>query len=41
MIPAWMVMMAGREPGELGLYGFRHRKKVSAILKSQFQAVEL
>ena len=25
-IPAWMVMMTGKEPGELGLYGFRHRK---------------
>lgn len=25
-IPAWMVMMTGREPGEMGLYGFRHRK---------------
>jgi len=24
-IPAWMVMMTGRAPGELGLYGFRHR----------------
>jgi predicted AlkP superfamily phosphohydrolase/phosphomutase len=28
-IPAWMVMMTGREPGELGLYGFRHRKGYS------------
>ncbi len=25
-IPAWMVMMTGKTPGELGLYGFRHRK---------------
>ena len=25
-IPAWMVMMTGRSPGRLGLYGFRHRK---------------
>ena len=25
-IPAWMVMMTGLEPGDLGLYGFRHRK---------------
>ncbi|MFA4926637.1 MAG: alkaline phosphatase family protein [Candidatus Aminicenantales bacterium] len=25
-IPAWMVMATGRDPGELGLYGFRHRK---------------
>ena len=24
-IPAWMVMFTGRSPGELGLYGFRHR----------------
>lgn len=28
-VPAWMVMMTGREPGELGLYGFRHRKGFS------------
>ena len=25
-IPAWLVMMTGRSPGRLGLYGFRHRK---------------
>ncbi|RLF14558.1 MAG: nucleotide pyrophosphatase [Thermoprotei archaeon] len=25
-IPAWAVMVTGRTPGELGLYGFRHRK---------------
>ena len=25
-IPAWMVMSTGRNPGDLGLYGFRHRK---------------
>ena len=30
-IPAWMVMMSGREPGELGLYGFRHRKCFSYV----------
>lgn len=24
-IPAWMVMASGREPGELGVYGFRQR----------------
>jgi predicted AlkP superfamily phosphohydrolase/phosphomutase len=24
-IPAWMVMATGRDPGRLGLYGFRHR----------------
>ncbi len=24
-IPAWLVMMSGRSPGRLGLYGFRHR----------------
>jgi len=28
-IPAWMVMATGRTPGELGLYGFRHRKDYS------------
>jgi len=26
-IPAWMVMSTGKTPGELGLYGFRHRKR--------------
>ena len=25
-IPAWASMLTGRDPGELGLYGFRHRK---------------
>ena len=25
-IPAWMCMMTGCDPGQLGLYGFRHRK---------------
>ena len=25
-IPAWAVMTTGKTPGELGLYGFRHRK---------------
>jgi len=25
-IPAWAVMYTGKTPGELGLYGFRHRK---------------
>ncbi len=25
-IPAWAVMATGKTPGELGLYGFRHRK---------------
>ena len=25
-IPAWMVMVTGKTPGELGVYGFRHRK---------------
>ncbi|NOQ54251.1 MAG: nucleotide pyrophosphatase [Thermoplasmata archaeon] len=28
-IPAWLVMMSGRSPGRLGLYGFRHRTKFS------------
>lgn len=28
-IPAWMVMATGKGPGELGLYGFRHRKENS------------
>jgi len=25
-IPAWMVMATGKDPGRLGLYGFRHRR---------------
>jgi predicted AlkP superfamily phosphohydrolase/phosphomutase len=25
-IPAWMVMASSRDPGSLGIYGFRHRK---------------
>ncbi len=28
-IPAWMSMMTGMDPGQLGLYGFRHRKESS------------
>ncbi len=28
-IPAWMCMATGKTPGELGLYGFRHRKNNS------------
>lgn len=28
-IPAWMVMATGRDPGRLGLYGFRHRQGYS------------
>lgn len=25
-VPAWMAMFTGKTPGELGLYGFRHRR---------------
>ncbi|MBC7364679.1 MAG: alkaline phosphatase family protein [Candidatus Aminicenantes bacterium] len=28
-IPAWMVMATGRDPGQLGLFGFRHRQGYS------------
>lgn len=28
-IPAWMVMMTSKNPGKLGIYGFRHRKRYS------------
>lgn len=28
-IPAWLVMLSGKTPGELGLYGFRHRRGYS------------
>ncbi|MDJ0269471.1 MAG: alkaline phosphatase family protein [Aigarchaeota archaeon] len=25
-VPAWMVMMTSKNPGRLGIYGFRHRR---------------
>jgi len=28
-VPAWMVMMSSRDPGQIGVYGFRHRKGFS------------
>ena len=28
-VPAWMCMMTSRDPGELGIYGFRNRKDYS------------
>ena len=28
-VPAWMVMMTGKNPGELGIYEFKHRKGFS------------
>ncbi len=28
-VPAWMVMLTGKNPGKLGIYGFRHRKGFS------------
>jgi predicted AlkP superfamily phosphohydrolase/phosphomutase len=28
-VPAWMVMLTGRNPGKLGIYGFRHRRGYS------------
>ncbi len=28
-VPAWMTMFTGKNPGKLGLYGFRHRKGTS------------
>lgn len=28
-VPAWMVMMTGRNPGQLGIYGFKHRRGYS------------
>ena len=28
-VPAWMCMMTGRDPGEIGIYGFRNRKDYS------------
>jgi len=39
-IPAWIVMFTGKTPGELGIYGFRHRKpgdvRESYIVNSRF-----
>lgn len=28
-VPAWSAMMTGKEPGDLGFYGFRNRKDYS------------
>jgi predicted AlkP superfamily phosphohydrolase/phosphomutase len=28
-VPAWAAMMSSRDPGELGIYGFRNRKDYS------------
>ena len=28
-VPAWMVMFTGKDPGQLGIYGFRHRNGFS------------
>ena len=28
-VPAWMVMLTGKNPGKLGIYGFRHRRGFS------------
>ena len=28
-VPAWMVMMTGKNPGEMGIYGFKHRRGAS------------
>ncbi|MCL5283306.1 MAG: alkaline phosphatase family protein [Armatimonadetes bacterium] len=28
-VPAWMCMMTGKDPGELGIYGFRNRRDFS------------
>lgn len=30
-VPAWSCMMSGKDPGELGIYGFRNRKDYSYI----------
>ena len=39
-IPAWAVMFTGKTPGELGIYGFRHRRpgdvKHSYIVNSKY-----
>ena len=42
-IPAWLVMFTGKTPGELGIYGFRHRRpgdvRASYIVNSSFVRV--
>jgi predicted AlkP superfamily phosphohydrolase/phosphomutase len=30
-VPAWMVMATGKDPGKLGVYGFRHRRNHSYV----------
>lgn len=39
-VPAWMCMVTGKDPGQLGIYGFRNRKNYSydrlAIANSSF-----
>ena len=39
-VPAWMVLFTGKSPGELGIYGFRHRRpgdvRESYIVNSTF-----
>ena len=39
-VPAWISMFTGKTPGELGIYGFRHRKpgdvKASYIVNSRY-----
>ena len=41
-VPAWMCMMTGKDPGELGVYGFRNRadfsyRGVSIVSSTQFR----
>lgn len=42
-VPAWMCMMTSRDPGELGIYGFRNRKDYSydALTIANSHAVKL
>ena len=42
-VPAWMSMMTGKDPGTLGIYGFRNRKNHSydglAFANSRFTTI--
>ena len=42
-VPAWMCMMTSRDPGELGIYGFRNRKDHSydALTIANAQSVQV
>src|SRR6185295_2460058 len=42
-VPAWSCMMSGRDPGELGIYGFRNRRDFSydGLMTADSRAVKV